>query len=283
MPGVDWSLARAPQGGMLDALKAYQTGATMRQQQVERQRGEQARAAFSDYLAPRPVSGNPTPGIATIGMAGSTNPPAPDQSAPAPPNGRDEAFKRLADADPERAWKLRQEEGKQAGVDLDLESKINSAGIRLLGGVHDQTTWERAKSAAERLWAKHGHDLSAFELPDEYDPKVVQDLRLGALDLDKQFSVLLNKRRLEWDIQDDETDNARADRSTDSLIRDRGERTGIARERATDARVSATRRDATTQRGQDRRGSRRSPIKPTATGPNGEKMEFDGTAWVPAT
>jgi hypothetical protein len=38
--GVDWSLA-APRGGMLDALKAYQLGATMRQQQTQATREEE--------------------------------------------------------------------------------------------------------------------------------------------------------------------------------------------------------------------------------------------------
>ena len=56
---VNWDLARAPQGGMLDALKAYQLGSSMRQQQVDQQRqeeqfqrGEQQRVALGRAINP---------------------------------------------------------------------------------------------------------------------------------------------------------------------------------------------------------------------------------------
>lgn len=56
---VEWSLGQAPRGGMLDALKAYQLGGAMRQQQVQQgrdedtyMRGERQRQALGAAIDP---------------------------------------------------------------------------------------------------------------------------------------------------------------------------------------------------------------------------------------
>jgi hypothetical protein len=108
-------------------------------------------------------------------------------------------------------------------------------------------------------------------------------------------------RRLEADVADDEADNERADRNTDSLISDRVERRGLTargqniassdRRRGQDVASGDRRRnqDMTDRRtresaafqGGGRRG--RGGQVPTATNPQtGERMEFRAGKWVPA-
>lgn len=88
------------------------------------------------------------------------------------------------------------------------------------------------------------------------------------------------ERRLDIHEENVDADNARADRNTDSVISDRTARRG-------ETKRYHDQSDTTRRRGQDRpRAGRasggRSSARPTATGPNGEKVEFDGKAWVPA-
>lgn len=113
---------------------------------------------------------------------------------------------------------------------------------------------------------------------------------MKALDAKQQFAAMHAERKLEWDQTDDELDNARADRNTDSLITDRsGRRAETQRyhgEREAKTRRGQDMRDGTTRRGQDVRaataGKRGTGYTATAVGPGGVRIHYDATAkaWV---
>lgn len=85
---------------------------------------------------------------------------------------------------------------------------------------------------------------------DEQDAAARQAMGLTAM---QAFQDDRAERRLAWDVEDDEADNARADRNTDSLIDDRGQRRGLV-VRGQDIRSGDTRRgqDLTDKRARER-------------------------------
>jgi hypothetical protein len=107
------------------------------------------------------------------------------------------------------------------------------------------------------------------------------------------------ERRFEHDVSDDEADNERADRNTDSMISHRGAQEGIARRgqniASGDRRRGQDVADTRARRGQDLtdkrvresagfrgRGGKGGAV-PTATNPQtGHKMEYRGGKWVDA-
>lgn len=96
-----------------------------------------------------------------------------------------------------------------------------------------------------------------------------------AIDYDHLHANELAERRLAMAQGNLNTDNARADRNTDSIIGDRAARRG-------ETKRYHDQSDTTRRRGQDKPRAGRGAARPTATGPNGEKVEFDGKAWVTA-
>ncbi|HZG10162.1 MAG TPA: hypothetical protein VEZ70_14395 [Allosphingosinicella sp.] len=178
------------------------------------------------------MAGGALPGLVELGIA-ATSP-------------RDEAFARYARIDPEGAMKARRYEREERHGDVKLSreeiqrhSDINDEQLQILGGVTDQATWDAARAAQARLAQRFGIDPDDVDdLPEVYSPQFVESVRLSALGAKERVDALRNNRKLDWDIEDDEHDNRRADRETDSRITyrsasldDRRERTRIAREK----------------------------------------------------
>lgn len=174
---------------------------------------------------------------------------------------------------------------------------VSQAGMRLLGNVHDQDSWEEGKRTARHLYDTYGVPFPD-NLPDDYSPETVRNLQMQQLDIEDQIAAALRERKFEWQRQDDEIDNARADRNIDSTIADRNARRGLTvrGQDLTDARgrygisvASADRR-----RGQDIQAAR--PTRATSGGggsgakltriavdpKTGKKVGWNGSAWVPA-
>lgn len=305
-----------------------------RRQEGDHQREQDYRSAAADYLTatpsalpsrpsaasqtnalmppPAPSSGiMPSPdsplgggvpiGVAPVGQAGA-DPMSPMGAAPVDP--RADSFRRMAQADPDAAMRAQLSQMRLSKEQLDQINDLNGAALRLLAGVHDQESLNAASDRARRMYGKYGVDFDELGVPTEYDPDAIQGLMLSALETDKQLAALRAERRLEWDIEDDQVDNERSDRNTDSMIGTRGARVGIARD-------SVNRADARGRRGQDmtstdrRRGQdmvdkrardgvgprpkTRSGVPRTALGKiivnkaTGERMQLRGGKWVPVS
>jgi hypothetical protein len=158
---------------------------------------------------------------------------------------RDQAFQRLAVADPQTAIRLRRQISELDDDELKTSSSINEAGLRIMGGVYDQASYEAAIRRGRELYRRFGLEDTAFdELPPQFSPEVVQQARMEAMEAKDQFAAVRADRKLEWEIEDDLLDNERADENLESI---RGYREG---------QLSNTRRgqdltDARGRRGQD--------------------------------
>lgn len=248
----------------LQALQSFGLGSQMAERNAESKRRAEARSALSEYvlagrqprasshsLAPTSIGNNPTdlrspvvgqppammsyapgedPTAVNMLAAGEQVPvQAPQQSmavqlARAGQRAVDPAFERLARADGELALKARSAQAEYDDDELKKWSSINAAGLQILGGVHDQSSYEAALRRARALYNRFGEDDSAFaDLPQQYSPEIVQQARLEALQAKDYFGALRADRHLDWNIEDDLLDNERADRNTDSLIGTREE------------------------------------------------------------
>jgi len=123
-----------------------------------------------------------------------------------------------------------------------------------------------------------GVDLMAT-IPAQYPgPEAVGQLLERALPIKERLDYLL-------DVANTKADNERADRNTDSLIEDREGRRAETR-RYNDRRIDTTRRgqdktDARVRAGQGGKRTSRGKARPTATDAQGNKVEWNGKAWVP--
>jgi len=221
-------------------------------QRSERQREANFRGATADMMlsggiggvsnalaapshSPGATGGNPS-GVVPNALL---NPPAAAPTGPVPMASVPEQMDGAQASARERAIRANPEgfltfEGKRLDVtskDLKNYRDLNDMGMQLLGGVHDQPSYDAAKQRAAQLYSSYGQDASAFlsGLPTEYSPEVVESLRLQGMDTARQMQAIARENRLEWDIEDDLLDNERADRNTDSLVLDRRERRKDAR------------------------------------------------------
>src|SRR5699024_2239470 len=106
--------------------------------------------------------------------------------------------------------------GKQIGVtadQLNATAQLHDNVMQLLGGVHDQASYDRAKQEAAALYGNSGLDVSALNLPDAYDPKSIRDLQLQGMDTSKQLEAIARENRLHVYSSNVAADNARADRN----------------------------------------------------------------------
>lgn len=203
-------------------------------QRQERQREGEFRNALTDLLLGR---GGET---AANGMM-PTGAPAPSPGAAA---AQPSAFRRAAMADPEKAISAQTDLAKMSNEQLKAFMDLNTAAFQMLGGVRDQATYEAGLARIQQMFGQFGLDLSGLNLPAEYSPEVVRELQMVAMNTKDQLGALRAERRLDWDIEDDQIDNTRADRNTDSMISTR------------QGQLANTRRgqdltDARTRRGQD--------------------------------
>lgn len=194
--------------------------------------------------------------------------------------------------DPQGALDLRATTQDWQGDQFKMARDLNEGVLQILGGVYDQASYERGKNKARALYGRHGVNLQDFQLPDEYSPELIRSLQMEAMDTRHQLDTVRRERKLEWDIEDDQLDNERMDRNTDSLIETREDRLAEYernnRERSGIQRRGQDMNDRRGRRGQDMRDSRaatgsssRASSRPTATDANGNKVEWNGKAWVP--
>jgi hypothetical protein len=149
------------------------------------------------------------------------------------------SFERMVRADPEKFLTF---EGRRLDMDearLKQMLNLSNMQMQLLGGVHDDASLQRAKEQARQLARQFDFPTDAVDaVPDTYTPELVRSLQMQGMDTTKQLLQVVRENKLDWDIEDDQDDNERADRNTnsqigyrDASIADRRERTRIARER----------------------------------------------------
>ena len=309
--GVNWQMGLVDSGRIaMNTMAAFEAGRDRALQDQDRKRQESARQAASDYFISRH-----TPGISAVAVdhaqGGMTDASGGSASRLAgigqQQMQRHDALARLAQADPAQAFAIEDRERKATKDQLDLEHQLNNAAINMLARSRDQQSYDQMKARASQLYGQYGIDLADFGLPDVYDPDAVHGLLLSALDTDKRLAAERGAQRLAWDMEDDQIDNERADRNTDSVINSRDastaqgwQRVGIQRENMnrTDARgrrgqdiASADRRrgqDMTDRRARDgatkskgKASGREGAGNPIATDAKGNKVQWNGTAWAP--
>lgn len=281
-----WGLRQnRPNQNTLGSLVRGQSAPMLAPQGDPSSQGVLANSA-SPAIPAMPADGADAPDIVVTGQR---------QTAPAD----DGSYADMMTADPERALKFRSALAGVTKDDLDVYEHVNAASLQLMGGVHDQASYDDAKTRAHDLHERFGVGPDAMDLPDQYDPQMVHGLMMQAMTTSQQLAAVRAQTKLEWDVQDDQIDNARADRNTGSMIDDRNRRRGlIARgQDMTDTRgrygigvASADRR-----RGQDMidtrvrsrpgpaatQGSGGGKVAKVAVDAHGNKVGWNGKAWVP--
>lgn len=89
--------------------------------------------------------------------------------------------------DVEGAQQFRQRETQQQLQQLDLHDKIIEHGLQLLGGVHDQPSWDAAKTQYQQTLQQYG--IAAPDLPAEYSPDTVHALQMQSLSVKEQIEA----------------------------------------------------------------------------------------------
>lgn len=148
----------------------------------------------------------------------------PGQAPAGAPGPRSDAMARAIRANPEGFLKVQGQMTELTQDKLKLAVDINDFGMQLLGGVHDQPSYDMAKRRAAEVYQQHG--IPFPELPAEYSPDAIRGLQMQGMDTSKQLAAIVRENRLDWDMQDDALDNQRADRNADSLISSRKPRNG---------------------------------------------------------
>lgn len=279
MSGINWNLAAQPVNP-LQALQVFGAAQQQRQQEMERERLVSIRGTKSDYVKALLLAGQgaqPTSGSGAVhsppanpvadhnGAAPPSSTPQPSSgianlveagtAATQPPSAANAALSRLADLDPDAVFGLQEQERKARKDQLDMLHQLNIAGIQYLARSTDQASWDRNRRRFSTLLTQNGGTADDYDIPEVFSPEARDGLILSALDFDDRLSAERGAKRLQWDIEDDEADNTRADRDIDDRIADRSARRGLTERgqniASTDRRrgqdVSAT----TTRRGQD--------------------------------
>lgn len=260
--------------------------------------GPPARTTFDQAFSPQTM--------ATF-QSGGTPPPADhqgrsglDPSVPQPTSNTGPAdsdyqhrWEQYVRDDPDGALAYEKTRTGLTNAQFKAAHELNNAGLAILSGVNDQASYDLAKKRAQALYGRYGFDVNDFNLPDEYSPELVENLRNEGMDTRNQLIQAQRQQKLNADIADDEADNDRADRNTASMIGDRQARRAETR-RYHDQRDTTTRRGQDfrtrdTQRGQDitasrPRGGKGGGGAVTATGPGGVQIHYDAgkKAWVDA-
>jgi hypothetical protein len=260
--GVLAALAPAEMGAFED--QAYQRG--------ERARGTEFRSAFGDYLRERgpgtssAFAGSlPTPGAPTA-SAFDTSAKAPGPSPEVipqmtmaelmaredeltPPVGMPisrgpaelpvdaisarAAWERMVAADPAKAMEVRQAWAKLGDTELQHINDFADQALEIVSSASDQRSYEIAVSNARTLYDRYGLDHGFLDqLPEQFDPETLRELRINAMDTKDMAAALRQERRLDWDISDDRADNARADSEAGSRAEYRRQQAKAARDRA---------------------------------------------------
>lgn len=270
-------------------------------------------ASFEEAFAPlapgsQPASGaagmpsqsQAAPGTLPEHMGGAPQPRGPG-AAPAaqepdlsflgePQNGRDRAFLQMVKRDAVKAIKIRSTMRDDFMDRVEAEADFYSAAVNELSRMGDESGWQAALRRLAPMAQALGTDLLAAVPPTYPGPDAVEQLLQSALPVKERLDYLLREANVE-------ADNERADRNTDSLIDTREAQTAEQR-RYNDRRIDTSRRgqdltDSRGRRGQDltdsrvrsgagRKGKSGGSSRPTATDAKGNKVEWNGKAWVPA-
>ncbi len=211
-------------------------------------------------------------GVEGVTVQDDTRPEVDLSSLGQPRTEADQAFLRMVQRDPSKALKIRSELRDNFVAQMEAESDFYGLAMGELSRATNPQSWSQAVQALSVRGQALGMDISRV-VPAEYPgPDAVADLMRRAQPIKEQLDLMVREANID-------ADNARADRNTDSMIETR-ERRAAEYERNNRERRNLTRR------GQDmtdaRVRSRGKSARPTATGPNGEKVEFDGKKWVPA-
>lgn len=206
-------------------------------------------------------------------------------AGPPSPRPGSEAWRQYVQYDPEGAVDFRASTAEWTKDTFDQARELNESAMQILGSVYDQVSFGRAKNKARALYGRFGLNLDDFGLPDQYSPELVRSLQLEGMQTREQLETIRRERETDWNIEDRQQDNERLDRREEDLGQDR-------EARRAEVRRNNERRDATARRGQDLgasrarsgsvpRNSRRAEARPTATDAQGNKVEWNGSAWVP--
>ncbi|MCT2559231.1 hypothetical protein N0B51_09565 [Tsuneonella sp. YG55] len=200
-----------------------------------------------------------------------------------PQNGRDQAFLRMVQRDPIKALKI-QSALRDNFVDrIKDEREFYGLAVEALSTVQDDAGWQAALQRLVPMSRALGTDLTAT-VPLTYPgPDAVNQLLERAMPIKQQLDHFAQVANIK-------ADNARADRNTNSMIEVREGRLDEY-QRSNRAREGNTRRGqniASTdrKRGQDMRGSSskkggKAPARVIAEDAQGNKVEWNGKAWVP--
>jgi len=226
----------------------------------------------------------------------STQRGAPGKSGPQ--SNSDPAFERYMRADPSGAMKSLLEKQKLTKSQNEaMFTQMDMLG-RLARGAVDQPSYDAARERAQ----SQGIDISS--LPPRFDPAAVNAVELQAMSAKEYLTEQRNDRKFEWDVEDDQIDNTRADLNLDSQVETRQGQLANTRRgqdkadergrRGQDLSDSRGRRgqditDTRGRRGQDMGG--RKPARGKSGGGDGavivnpqtgQRMKLQGGKWVAA-
>ena len=215
---------------------------------------------------------------------GPPMPPEIARAAQSPdPNVRNAAFKRMMQLNPIEAMKIQSSERDRHLDGMEDANKAFRYAAEALGNARDDATYKQVLDRVEQAVGPLGIDIRSMVPGTHPGPDGIRELQMQALDISQRFAAMDRRFSAEARVDDIEADNERADRNTDSIIADRGARTGIQRQRA----ETSDRREARMAAGGGRRGGK--PKKggggsaPSAVNPaTGERIEYRGGKWVPA-
>lgn len=114
-----------------------------------------------------------------------------------------DAERAAIEADPEAFLTFQGKRLDVTGKQLKNMVDLNNASMQLLGGVHDQATYDAAKQRALQLYSSFGQDASAFlgGLPPEYSPETVRMLQLQGMDTSKQLAAIARENNIGSQIE----------------------------------------------------------------------------------
>lgn len=196
-------------------------------QEAKYQSGQKFDAAARNYFAPNalsPYAAQGGQGVLSSTVQGTIpQQPAAPAAQPVQPeqpqmSARDKAFHEMAAIDPIRAMKIDSEARNQALERLKAMDDVYDLAIERLGGAVDEDSYQALLADVGPRFQQLGHDVSK-SVPAKYPgPDGIRALLQSTMAAKEQIAALDRRDRLDADIQDDETDNARADREASSRI-----------------------------------------------------------------
>lgn len=228
----------------INALMQYAPDVALRlrgEQRTERtyQDGQKFNKALSGYYgAQAPALGSPQmgggtlPPVALSPQSGQLPMGQPSMEQPqagqAAPEGqprelsaRDKAFQEMLAIDPVKAMKIDSEARNQAVKALEGLDDVYDVAISRLGGATDESSYQAMIADVGERFKAYGYDIRTIAPANYPGPEGIRALLQSALDAKEQLAALDRRDRLEWDQQDDQRDNARADREANNRIETR--------------------------------------------------------------